>query len=131
MYFVAHYFFIFFIKYLWAIELVFLGFAFANMASAVEFEEQRSMFFRELRRYDDFMEIHEGLDLSDCPVFEEEVIALNTTGKPPWFTNPFYYWLYSCCLLSWPFRLILSYNTVHVNYKVSSRYTYMCKHILK
>lgn len=97
---------------------IFSGFAFANMASAVEFEEQRSMFFRELRRYDDYMEIHEGLDLTDCPMFEEEIVALNTSGKRPWFTNPFYYWLYSCCLLSWPFRLILSYNTAHVHYKV-------------
>ncbi|KAL6963440.1 hypothetical protein U1Q18_043258 [Sarracenia purpurea var. burkii] len=51
------------------------------MASAVEFEEQRSMFFRELRRYDDYMEIHEGLDLTDCPVFEEEIVALNTTDE--------------------------------------------------
>lgn len=77
------------------------------------------MFFRELRRYDDYMEIHEGLDLTDCPVFEEEIVALNTTGERPWFANPFYYWLYSCFLLSWPFRLVLSYNTAHVHYKVN------------
>lgn len=100
------------------------GFAFANMASAIEFEEQRSMFFRELRRYDDYMDIHEGLDLTDCSNFEEEVLAINTrSGKRPWFANPFYYWLYSCCLLSWPFRIILLYNTVHVNFKVRQRNT--------
>lgn len=90
------------------------------MASAIEFEEQRSMFFRELRRYDDYMDIHEGLDLTDCSTFEEEIVAINTrSGKQPWFANPFYYWLYSCFLLSWPFRMILLHNTVHVHFKVS------------
>lgn len=77
------------------------------------------MFFRELRRYDDYMDIHEGLDLTDYSSFEEEVVAINTrSGRRPWFANPFYYWLYSCCLLSWPFRMILLYNTVHVHFKV-------------
>lgn len=90
------------------------------MASAIEFEEQRSIFFRQLRRYDDYMDIQEGLDLTDCGIFQEEILALNTPGKKPWFTNPFYYWLYSCCLLSWPFRLILSNNTIYIPYKVNN-----------
>lgn len=95
------------------------GFAFSNVTSAIEFEEQRSTFFRESRRYDEYMDIHEGLDLTDSEAFQEELFVLNTTsGARPWFTDPFYYWLSACCLLSWPFRLILYANTLPVHYKV-------------
>lgn len=100
-------------------EIYVAGFAFLNTASAIEFEDQRSTFFRELRRYDDYMDIQEGLDLTDCASFDEEVLALNAPpGTKPWFADPFYYWLCSCFLLSWPFRLILAYNTAYVHYKV-------------
>ncbi|CAG2112827.1 unnamed protein product, partial [Medioppia subpectinata] len=39
------------------------GFAFANIESANEFEEQRSNFFEDNERYDDYLEMREGLDL--------------------------------------------------------------------
>lgn len=59
------------------------------MPAATEFEAQRSAFFQELQRYDEYMEVHEGLDLTDYASFQEEKIVLNTANrKRPWFANP-------------------------------------------
>ena len=40
------------------------GFAFANLNSAQDFEEQRARFFGEQERLDDYVEMREGLDLA-------------------------------------------------------------------
>lgn len=53
----------------------FIGFAFANVEAAAEFEDQRSRFFGEHERYDDYMEMKEGLDLSYLPHFKEYMVS--------------------------------------------------------
>ncbi|CAG2160534.1 unnamed protein product [Oppiella nova] len=52
------------------------GFAFANIESANEFEEQRSNFFEDNERYDDYLEMREGLDLVGANFQEYMVIKL-------------------------------------------------------
>ncbi|CAG2108830.1 unnamed protein product, partial [Medioppia subpectinata] len=53
-----------------------IGFAFANIESANEFEEQRSNFFEDNERYDDYLEMREGLDLVGANFQEYMVIKL-------------------------------------------------------
>ncbi|XP_024081946.1 transmembrane protein 151B-like isoform X2 [Cimex lectularius] len=95
------------------------GFAFANVEAAAEFEEQRARFFAEQERYDDYMEMREGLDLTNVAAFREHVIALANPDKIPWYAGQTVYWLCSFLLLSWPLRLMLEYNTAYLHYKVT------------
>ncbi|XP_046664991.1 transmembrane protein 151B-like [Homalodisca vitripennis] len=95
------------------------GFAFANVEAAAEFEEQRTRFFSEHERYDDYMEMREGLDLTNIAGFKENVIALADPDKMPWYASRVVFWVCSFCLLSWPLRLILEYNTAYVHYQVT------------
>lgn len=95
------------------------GFAFANVEAAAEFEDQRTRFFAEHERYDDYMEMREGLDLTNIGAFKENVIALADPERMPWYANRVVFWVGSFCLLSWPLRLILEYNTAYVHYQVS------------
>ncbi|XP_075233633.1 transmembrane protein 151B-like [Lycorma delicatula] len=95
------------------------GFAFANVEAAAEFEEQRSRFFSEHERYDDYMEMREGLDLTNVSGFKEHVIALADPERLPWYARQAVFWLCSFCLLSWPLRLVLEYNTAYVHYQVT------------
>lgn len=94
------------------------GFAFANVEAAAEFEEQRARFFREHERYDDYMEMREGLDLSGVQ-FKEHTTAYFDPEKPPWYSNHFVFWLCSALLFSWPLRVLLEYNTSYVHYQVT------------
>lgn len=41
----------------------------------LEFEDQRSRFFAEHERFDDFMEMREGLDLIGVSSFKEYMVA--------------------------------------------------------
>lgn len=45
------------------------------MEAAAEFEDQRSRFFSEHERFDDYMEMKEGLDLSYIPHFKEYMVS--------------------------------------------------------
>lgn len=94
------------------------GFAFANVEAAAEFEEQRNRFFAEHERYDDYMEMREGLDLTNISAFKEHVIALTDPDRMPWYASRAVFWICSFCLLSWPLRLVLEYNTAYVHYQV-------------
>ncbi|XP_037791791.1 transmembrane protein 151B-like [Penaeus monodon] len=94
------------------------GFAFANLETANEFEEQRSRFFQENERRDDYMEMREGLDLTNVN-FREFVIARRDTKRLPWYTRHSVFWVASLLLLSWPLRLIVEYNTAYVHYQVT------------
>lgn len=100
------------------------GFAFANVEAAAEFEEQRSRFFSEHERYDDYMEMREGLDLTNVSGFKENVIAMADPERMPWYASQAVFWLCSFCLMSWPLRLVLEYNTAYVHYQVRSSSVY-------
>jgi hypothetical protein len=95
------------------------GFAFANVEAAAEFEEQRARFFSDQERYDDYMEMREGLDLSNFTGFKEHVIALSDPDRMPWYAKQAVFWICSFCLLSWPLRLVLEYNTAYLHYQVT------------
>ncbi|KAG7153288.1 transmembrane protein 151B-like [Homarus americanus] len=94
------------------------GFAFANLETANEFEEQRARFFQENERRDDYMELREGLDLTNVN-FKEFVIARRDTKRPPWYSRHAVFWAASLLLLSWPLRLVIEYNTSYVHYQVT------------
>lgn len=94
------------------------GFAFSNVEAAADFEEQRARFFSEHERFDDYMEMREGLDLSGVPCFRELVVAYR--GRKPWYFRPAVFWAASLLLLSWPVRLLQEYNTAHVHYQVGN-----------
>nr|XP_027225671.1 transmembrane protein 151B-like [Penaeus vannamei] len=98
------------------------GFAFANLETANEFEEQRSRFFQENERRDDYMEMREGLDLTNV-TFREFAIARRDTKRLPWYTRHSVFWVASLLLLSWPLRLIVEYNTAYVHYQRLPWYT--------
>ncbi|XP_018897105.2 transmembrane protein 151B [Bemisia tabaci] len=95
------------------------GFAFANVDAAADFEEQRARFFAEHERYDDYMEMREGLELSNVSNFKEAAIVVHDPDHPPWFASQPVFWISSACLLSWPLRLLLEYNTAYVHYQVT------------
>ena len=46
-----------------------------NYLIVSEFEDQRSRFFAEHERFDDFMEMREGLDLIGVTSFKEYMVA--------------------------------------------------------
>lgn len=96
------------------------GFAFANVEAAAEFEEQRARFFAEQERYDDYMEMREGLELANMSGFREHVVALPDPERVPWYHRQTAFWLCSALLLSWPLRLIMEYNTAYLHYQVFS-----------
>lgn len=92
------------------------GFAFSNVEAAADFEDQRHRFFAEHERFDDYMEMREGLDLCGVPFFREMVVAYK--DRKPWYYRPAVFWSASLLLLSWPVRLLQEYNTAHVHYQV-------------
>ncbi|XP_022707135.1 transmembrane protein 151B-like isoform X3 [Varroa jacobsoni] len=92
------------------------GFAFASVASAQDFEEQRARFFGEQGRLDDYVEMREGLDLAGCN-FEEYIVAF--ADRLPWYVSQTGFWLLSLALLSWPLRLFIEYRTAHVHVQLT------------
>ncbi|KAJ8872268.1 hypothetical protein PR048_025870 [Dryococelus australis] len=92
-------------------------FAFSNVEAAAEFEEQRARFFAEHERYDDYMEMREGLDLSNVCNFKEYVIAYSDPDHLPWYSRQTVFWTCSLLLLSWPLRMIIECNTAYVHYQ--------------
>ncbi|CAL8102891.1 unnamed protein product [Orchesella dallaii] len=72
----------------------------------------------EQERYDDYMEMREGMDLANVH-FKESLISWASPDNPPWFAKAPVFWLCNFLLLSWPLRLILELNTAHVHYQVN------------
>ncbi|XP_045536930.1 transmembrane protein 151B [Papilio machaon] len=95
------------------------GFAFANIEAASEFEDQRSRFFAEHERFDDFMEMREGLDLIGVSSFKEYMVAYREADRCPWYSSQILFWTLSCLLLSWPLRIIIECNTAYVHYTIT------------
>ncbi|XP_041981454.1 transmembrane protein 151B-like [Aricia agestis] len=95
------------------------GFAFANIEAASEFEDQRSRFFAEHERFDDFMEMREGLDLIGVSSFKEYMVAYRDADRCPWYSSQLLFWTLSCLLLSWPLRIIIECNTAYVHYTIT------------
>ncbi|XP_038212661.1 transmembrane protein 151B-like [Zerene cesonia] len=95
------------------------GFAFANIEAASEFEDQRSRFFAEHERFDDFMEMREGLDLIGVSSFKEYMVAYRDTDRCPWYSSQLLFWTLSCLLLSWPLRIVIECNTAYVHYTIT------------
>ncbi|XP_060804299.1 transmembrane protein 151B [Amyelois transitella] len=95
------------------------GFAFANIEAASEFEDQRSRFFAEHERFDDFMEMREGLDLIGVSSFKEYMVAYREAGGCPWYSSQLLFWTLSCLLLSWPLRILIECNTAYVHYTIT------------
>jgi len=78
-------------------------------------------YVQEQERYDDYMEMREGMDLANVH-FKESLISWASPDNPPWFAKAPVFWLCNFLLLSWPLRLILELNTAHVHYQVSQFY---------
>ncbi|CAK1582908.1 unnamed protein product [Parnassius mnemosyne] len=95
------------------------GFAFANIEAASEFEDQRSRFFAEHERFDDFMEMREGLDLIGVSSFKEYMVAYREADRCPWYSSQILFWTLSCLLLSWPLRIVIECNTAYVHYTIT------------
>ncbi|KAJ0176206.1 hypothetical protein K1T71_008380 [Dendrolimus kikuchii] len=95
------------------------GFAFANIEAASEFEDQRSRFFAEHERFDDFMEMREGLDLIGVSSFKEYMVAYRDIDRCPWYSSQVLFWALSCLLLSWPLRILIECNTAYVHYTIT------------
>ncbi|XP_047028703.1 transmembrane protein 151B-like isoform X1 [Helicoverpa zea] len=100
------------------------GFAFANIEAASEFEDQRSRFFAEHERFDDFMEMREGLDLIGVSSFKEYMVAYShlyyrDADRCPWYSSQLLFWTLSCLLLSWPLRILIECNTAYVHYTIT------------
>lgn len=92
------------------------SFVFANMQAATEFEQQRSRFFNENETKDDYMEVREGMDLSDVG-FVEEILVFNKP-TPPWFLHPLVFWFFSIFVLSWPLRIYTEWRTAVLSFQV-------------
>ncbi|EPB77019.1 hypothetical protein ANCCEY_03853 [Ancylostoma ceylanicum] len=92
------------------------GFVFACMQAAREFEQQRTRFFNENESRDDYMEVREGMDLSDVCLLEDMLVF---RGSPPWFLRPSVFWIFSVLLLSWPLRIYAECRTAMLNYQVT------------
>ncbi|VDO37892.1 unnamed protein product [Haemonchus placei] len=92
------------------------GFVFACMQAAREFEQQRTRFFNENETRDDYMEVREGMDLSDVSVIDDMLVF---RGSPPWFLRASTFWIFSLILLSWPLRIYAECRTAMLNYQVT------------
>ena len=76
--------------------------------------------FQDHERRDDFMEMREGLDLTN--VTFREVLLSRQDKDMPWYTHPAVYCLASLMVLSWPLRILIEFNTAHVHYQVTNTF---------
>lgn len=93
------------------------GYSFTCTESEREFDEQRSRFFNDNERRDDFMETREGMDLLNVN-FREYMIAFSDPDNLPWYASQILFWAMSVLLLSWPLRVIIEYKTAYIHYHV-------------
>ncbi|KAL3873641.1 hypothetical protein ACJMK2_036736 [Sinanodonta woodiana] len=94
-----------------------MRFSFANRESEQEFQEQRSRFFSENERRDDYMETREGMGLLNVN-FKEHVIAFRDPDNLPWYVSNLIFWIASFILLSWPLRVIIEYKTAYLDFHI-------------
>ena len=93
------------------------GFSFATVEAENEFEDQRSQFFQDHERRDDYMETREGLDLLNVN-FKEYMIAFADPDNLPWYVSHIVFWVASVFLMSWPLRVLIEFKTAYVHYHV-------------
>jgi hypothetical protein len=61
--------------------------------------------------------MREGLDLVGANFQEYMVSHANSDGQP-WYISHLAFWLFSLLLLSWPFRVLIEYQTSYVHFQV-------------
>jgi hypothetical protein len=93
------------------------GFSFATADAEFEFEEQRSRFFQENERRDDYMETREGMDLLNV-TFKDYMITFSDPDNLPWYVSHVVFWAASFLLMSWPLRVIIEYKTAYVRHHI-------------
>lgn len=93
------------------------GYSFTCNEAEHEFDEQRSRFFNDNERRDDFMETREGMDLLNVN-FREYMIAFSDPDNLPWYASQVLFWISSFFLLSWPLRVVIEYKTAYIHYHV-------------
>ncbi|CAG2240835.1 transmembrane protein 151B-like [Mytilus edulis] len=93
------------------------GYSYTCSESENEFDEQRSRFFNDNERRDDFMETREGMDLLNVN-FREYMIAFSDPDNLPWYVSQVLFWIASILLLSWPLRVVIEYKTAYMHYHV-------------
>ncbi|XP_072031816.1 transmembrane protein 151B-like [Amphiura filiformis] len=93
------------------------NFMFLNEEAEYDYLSQRARFFSENDGRDENMETREGLSLTDVE-FTDEMVSYAFSNKLPWYFSLTVFWTLSLCLLSWPYRLIVSYKTALVDYQI-------------
>lgn len=93
------------------------NFMFLNEEAEYDYLSQRARFFSENDGRDENMETREGLSLTDVE-FTDEMISYAFSNKLPWYFSLSVFWTLSFCLLSWPYRLLVSYKTALVDYQI-------------
>ncbi|XP_071796329.1 transmembrane protein 151B-like isoform X1 [Asterias amurensis] len=93
------------------------NFMFLNEESEYDYLSQRARFFGENDGRDENMETREGLTLTDVE-FTDDMISYACSNKLPWYFSMSVFWAMSFILLSWPFRILVSYKTAIVDYQI-------------
>ncbi len=93
------------------------NFMFLNEEAEYDYLSQRARFFSENDGRDENMETREGLSLTDVE-FTDEMVSYAFSNKLPWYFSLTVFWTLSLCLLSWPYRLLVSYKTALVDYQI-------------
>ena len=93
------------------------NFMFLNEESEYDYLSQRARFFGENDGRDENMETREGLTLTDVE-FTDDMISYAYSDKLPWYFSMSVFWAMSFILLSWPFRILVSYKTAIVDYQI-------------
>ena len=93
------------------------NFMFLNEDAEYDYLSQRARFFSENDGRDENMETREGLSLTDVE-FTDEMVSYAFSNKLPWYFSLTIFWILSLCLLSWPYRLLVSYKTALVDYQI-------------
>ena len=55
-----------------------------------------------------------GMNLTDVE-WQEDLTLFQEGSRLPWYMSQMCFWIATCCLLSWPYRLILTLKTTHVS----------------
>ncbi|XP_022093170.1 transmembrane protein 151B-like [Acanthaster planci] len=94
------------------------NFMFLNEESEYDYLSQRARFFGENDGRDENMETREGLTLTDVEFTDDMISYAYTPDKLPWYYSMSVFWAMSFIMLSWPYRLIVSYKTAVVDYQI-------------
>ena len=93
------------------------NFMFLNEDAEYDYLSQRARFFSDNDGRDENMETREGLSLTDVE-FTDEMVSYAHSNNLPWYFSLPVFWILSLSLLSWPYRLIVSYKTAFADYKI-------------